>query len=143
MFPGMHNQPNYILHQIKKKCFDKDRKITYESERTVGVDQLVFSIQPPQKQPKDRKKLLEKRTKQLIDSIKQFRDVAQWLLDTEDSDDLSSLDDEELKNQMKDRLSFLANAQATVDKMDKNEVVNALSCLNKVTTVIKEYNEES
>lgn len=43
MFPGLYNQPNYVLSQIKKKCFDEKGNITRKSAKTLGVHQLVFS----------------------------------------------------------------------------------------------------
>ena len=58
MFPGLYNQPHYVLSQIKKKCFDENGNITPKSEKTLGVHQLVFRIPSPQEQPKNRKKIL-------------------------------------------------------------------------------------
>ena len=80
--------------------------------------------------------------KQLLDSMEQFKQVAAWLVDSQDSDDLDSLGHEELKNQMKEVLGFLANAQVTVDGMDKDAVVEALSFLNKEKTIIKQHGDE-
>ena len=78
----------------------------------------------------------------MLDSMEQLKQVAPWLVDTQDSDDLDSLDHEELKNQMKEVLGFLENAQATVDGMDKDAVVEALSFLNKAKTIIKQHGDE-
>lgn len=141
MFPGLYNQPNYVLSQIKKKCFDEKGNITRKSAKTLGVHQLVFSIPPPQ-QPKNRRKILEEKVRQLVDSVEQFKQVVPLLLDTLDSDDLNSLGYEELKNRMKEVLGFLVKVEATVDGMDKDTVVEALSFLNKARTVIKQRNNE-
>ena len=63
-------------------------------------------------------------------------------METQDSDYLNSLSYEELKKQMNEALSFLANAYATVDRMDKDAVMEVLSLLNKATTIIKQYKDE-
>ena len=80
--------------------------------------------------------------KQLLDSMEQFKQVTTWLVETQDSDYLNSLSYEELKKQMNEALSFLANAYATVDRMDKDAVMEVLSLLNKATTIIKQYKDE-
>ena len=43
---------------------------------------------------------------------------------------------------MKEVLGFLENAQATVDGMDKDAVVEASSFLNKAKTIIKQHGDE-
>ena len=144
MFPGLHNRPNYVLSQIKKKCFDEKGNITRESAKTLGVHQLVFSIPPPpQEQPKNRRRILEEKIKQLVDSVEQFKQVAPLLLDNLDSDDLNSLGYNELMMKMKEVLDYLTNAQATVDRMDKDALVEALSFLIKARTIIRQYDKES
>ena len=143
MFPGLHNQPHYVLSQVKKKCFDENGNITPKSEKTPGVHPLVFRIAPPHEQPKNRKKILVERTKQLIDSMEQFKKVSHWLVETQDSDDLNSLSDGELKMQMKEALSFLGNAQEMIDRLDRDAAMDVLYFLNKATTAIKQYDDES
>lgn len=85
---------------------------------------------------------MEEKVRQLVDSVEQFKQVVPLLLDTLDSDDLNSLGYEELKNRMKEVLGFLVKVEATVDGMDKDTVVEALSFLNKEKTIIKQHGDE-